>query len=134
MRKPRLASLIVLLAGAPLLAQDTEQEKEQAEKEPKNEGVRFVWKKHPSFRAGDWLRIDFRARFQLDWSTRDPETKSGDDLFDLTRKRLAIEGTFLRWFEFEVSRELSDTDFPWKDVYGNYRLNKWWRSSSAYGL
>ncbi|NWF84045.1 MAG: hypothetical protein HXY18_09480 [Bryobacteraceae bacterium] len=120
---PRIL-LGVFMAVAPLLAQDTEQEKEQAEKEPANKGVRSVWKKHPSFRAGDWLRVDFRARFQLDWITRDPETKPGGGLFDFTRKRLAIEGTFLRWFEYEVSRELSETDFPWKDVYGNFKLNR----------
>jgi phosphate-selective porin OprO/OprP len=119
--------LLGLASGALACGQDTEFEKADKEKEPANEGVKFVWKKHPSLRAGDWLRVDFRARFQLDWTLRDPETKSSGNLFDFTRKRLAVEGEMLKIFEFEVSRELSEVDFPWKDVYGNVRLRRWFQ-------
>ncbi|MDX2152955.1 MAG: porin [Bryobacteraceae bacterium] len=114
------AAVFALLAAFALPAQDTQHEK--AEKEPDdNKNVRFVWKKHPSLRFGDWLRVDFRARFQLDWSVYDPEVKGTPELFNLERRRLAVEGTFLKHFEYEISRELAQTDFPWKDVYGNFR-------------
>src|ERR671916_478526 len=97
------AALIVVLI-LPLAAQDTEHEP-KAEKEPKesNKGFRFAWKRHPSFRFGDWLRIDFRARFQSDWQIYDPEVKTTPDLFRFARRRFAIEGTALRGeFEYEV--------------------------------
>jgi phosphate-selective porin OprO/OprP len=124
-RRPdrRAALLLLPLAGMclPLLAQDTEHEvKDTREKKDKG-GWRFVWKKHPSVRAGEWLRVDFRARFQMDWVEYDPEVKRTPDLFRFGRRRLAVEGHLLRVFEYEVSREFAETDFAWKDVYVNYR-------------
>lgn len=120
--KRNLCLLAALIIIVPLGAQDTEHEsKAEKEQKPDKPDVRFVWRKHPSLRFGDWLRVDFRARFQGDWKLYDPDVKAVPDLFDFTRKRLAVEGVFLRHFEFEVSRELSETDFPWKDVYGNFR-------------
>lgn len=115
------AAVAVLFAAAMAAAQDTPHETGADKDQGDPSGTRFVWKKHPSVRIGNWLRVDFRGRFQFDWTLRDPEIKDTPDLFDLPRKRLAIEGVVFRDFEFEVSRELAETDFAWKDVYGNFR-------------
>ncbi len=88
----------------------------------KAKGLRFVWKRHPSIRAGDWLRVDFRARLQMDWTVLNPETSASPDIFDFERRRFAVEGVLFKRLEFEISRETAETDFAWKDVYGNIRI------------
>ncbi len=119
MRRRFLLAFLAVLA-APLFGQDTQQDKE--EKDPDEKASRrFVWKKHPSVRLGKWLRVDFRARYQGDWTIYDPEVKGTPELYNTERKRFAVEGTFLRHIEYEISREFAETDFPWKDVYGNLR-------------
>jgi phosphate-selective porin OprO and OprP len=119
----------ILLAGAflglPALAQDTDPEdREETEAKPKkHEGWRFVWKKHPSVRYSDMLRIDFRFRTQNDWTIFDPEVSKTPDLYNLARMRIGVEGNALRILDYEVSYEFAETDFHWKDVYAN--LHKW---------
>lgn len=123
----RLAILLLVAAclPAPAFAQDTDpEEREEAEAKPKkHEGWRFVWKKHPSIRYSDMLRVDFRFRTQMDWTVFDPEIKKEPDLFDFARMRFGVEGTALRMLDYEVSYEFAETDFHWKDVYAN--LYKW---------
>jgi phosphate-selective porin OprO and OprP len=119
MRSPLCVALLAALI--PLAAQDTEHEPKAEKEDKQSPGVRFVWRRHPSLRFGNWLRIDFRSRLQMDWETFDPEVKATPDLFRFARRRFAIEGTFLREFEYEISRETAETDFQWKDVYGNWR-------------
>jgi phosphate-selective porin OprO/OprP len=88
-------------------------------KEPKKK-VRFVWNNRPSWRFGDWLRVDFRVKLQADFRGFSPELETDSGVFDFQRKRIGIEGTFLRHFEYEVERELRETN-PWRDVYVNFR-------------
>ena len=87
-------------------------------------GVRFIWNDHPSLRAGSRLRIDFLGKFQ--WDARHP----GDDpqafkSTELHRARVGFEARFLRHFEFDLERELTEREVlgssakPWKDVYLN---------------
>lgn len=118
--------LALLLVALPIFAQDTEHEdKEAKEDKGKKKGVRFVWKKHPSLRIGNWLRTDFRVRFQFDWRGLDsPEDEEGKGLFDFRRQRIGIEGRVTKFVEYEVSREISEVDFQWKDVYANLRYFK----------
>ncbi|MBI3679298.1 MAG: hypothetical protein HY235_02755 [Acidobacteria bacterium] len=83
-------------------------------------GIRFGMKERPRLEAGNWLAMDFRAKFQMDFRQfRDLEGEQ--DLFDLHRARVGIEGKFFTHFEFELERELSPTNEPWKDAYINYR-------------
>lgn len=90
------------------------------------EDVRFVWRDHPSVRSGDWLRVDFLAKFQLD--TRNPGDDPSDfDTLEVHRMRVGIEGTLFRHLEYQVERELTERETsdpddkssktPWKDVY-----------------
>jgi phosphate-selective porin len=105
----------------PIFAQDTDEEA-RAEKEKGSSGFRFLWRRHPSLRFGEWFRMDFRARFQMDWQIYRPEVKATPDLFRFARRRFAVEGTALKGdIEYEISRETAETDFRWKDVYGNWR-------------
>lgn len=92
-----------------------------------NNALRFVWRDHPSLRAGRNFRLDFAAKFQFD--SRDP----GDDPeefepYEVHRVRLGIEGELFRHFQYSVERELTEREVgdplvqtgaktPWKDVF-----------------
>jgi phosphate-selective porin OprO/OprP len=39
----------------------------------------------------------------------------------MRRARVGVQGEFLRQFEFEVERELRETDTPWRDVFLNWQ-------------
>jgi phosphate-selective porin OprO/OprP len=93
---------------------------------------RFVWDDRPSFRLGEAVRIDIRARFQ--WDARrsydGAEALAGLRTFELQRRRMGIEGELFSHIEFEIERELSARELtavelaeglnqktPWKDAY-----------------
>jgi phosphate-selective porin OprO/OprP len=93
-----------------------------------NEGVRFVWREHPSLRFGRALRLDFQLKVQED--ARDPGDDPEDfDTWELHRLRWGIDGELFNRVQFSVERELyerendtedDDSDNPkslWKDVY-----------------
>lgn len=92
---------------------------------------RFVFRRYPSLRFGNWLRVDFRAKAQTNFRFFDPEIHHQNDgrLFELRRVRLAVEGTAFKIFEYQVERdvrsEVSEQEFttkhPWKDVFVNFR-------------
>lgn len=111
--------LLCVLFCLPLSAQD--------EKQDKNQGFRFVFKKNPSLRFGQVLRIDFRAKIQGDFRAFSPDLTTDEGEFDLQRTRFGIEGTFLKEFEYEIDREFRDsfggrdTSTPWRDVKLNFR-------------
>lgn len=114
-----MASILLLLVASPRGAQSQPSQPDHEERE--TPAIRFVLGKHPSLRVGG-LRVDFRARFQGDW--RDFASDASprpDDVFDLHRARIGIEGTFLKYLEYQVERELSDRSGPWRDVYLNLR-------------
>lgn len=94
-------------------------------------GLRFVWREHPSLRAGDWLRLDFGVKLHGD------KLNPGDDPFDfddlqLTRARVGVDGELFKVFQFSVERELTDSGDlklnakaqknPWRDVYGEIKF------------
>jgi len=85
----------------------------------KEDRVRFQFRNRPSLRFGDWLRIDFRLKLQADFSTFE-EAVSDEDGFEMNRKRVGIQGNFLKIFEYEVERELRE-DKVWRDVFLNFR-------------
>jgi phosphate-selective porin len=102
--------------------------------QPRNGGVRFVWRQHPSLRFGRVLRLDFQAKFQEDAraSYEGAETTADLETWELHRARVGIQGTLFRRIEFEVERELNEQELSdkdvelgltrepaWKDVYVN---------------
>lgn len=81
----------------------------------------FRWEEHPSVRFGNWLRVDFRARFQGDIRRSEASVGGRDEnARDIARRRVGIDGGIRRLVDFQVDRELGD-DQPWRDVYVNYR-------------
>jgi phosphate-selective porin OprO/OprP len=87
---------------------------------PTKDRSRFQWNEHPELHAGE-LRVQFRARFQLDRRRSDVEIVEEDFLNDVARRRIGVEGRFDNYVEFQVERELDDSSEPWRDVFANYR-------------
>ncbi|MGH9674333.1 MAG: OprO/OprP family phosphate-selective porin [Bryobacteraceae bacterium] len=126
--------MIVPLAAAglallPYLGEQQEQAKEAARKKAPERFFRFQFTskfKRPSIRLGDVLRVDFRVKQQFDFRLYEPVDRNDELLFDYHRRRVGVEGLFLRHFEFEVERELEirkeplDTDTLWRDVFVNF--------------
>jgi phosphate-selective porin len=96
---------------------------------PAAPALRFVWRDHPSLRAGRNLRLDFGVKVQED--ARDP----GDDpinfpTWNLHRFRVGVDGELFRKFQFSIEREFSEnlnndptkksSKSQWKDFYGEY--------------
>lgn len=77
------------------------------------------WNPRPSFRVGDDLRIDLRAKIQADLQDYPSELALDEDTFLWGRRRLGVEGTFLRHFEYRVERDFRG-DGRWTDVFVNY--------------
>lgn len=85
----------------------------------KDEDRRFRFTNRPSLRFGSQLRVDFRLKLQGDFRTFEEEVDE-DDGFEMNRRRIGIQGTFLKAFEYEVERELR-RDNVWRDVFVNFR-------------
>jgi phosphate-selective porin OprO and OprP len=83
--------------------------------------------KRPSVRLGNEFRADFRLSFQTDWRGFRPPGASEENLFDLHRSRVGVEGDFLKYFDYEVDYELGDTTLPWRDAYVNFRPSRWFQ-------
>jgi phosphate-selective porin OprO and OprP len=79
----------------------------------------FRWKDHPTLQLGADTEIAFRARLQA--HVRESDATVGDARsFDLSRRRIGVEGRILGAVDFQIERELDDND-PWRDVYVDYR-------------
>src|SRR5262245_30708212 len=101
-------TLLLILSAIPAAAKDES-----------DQGLKFRFKRHPSVRAGNVLRVDFRARFQFDFRGYSPELHPHEDTFDLGSGRIGIEGNVLRHLQYEVERDLSKNRHPWRDVKVN---------------
>lgn len=94
-------------------------------------GLRFVWREHPSLRAGRWLRLDFSTRIHWDKLRAGDEPSDFDDA-QLRRLRVGVDGELFRVLQFSIERELTDagdvklnakaTKNPWRDLYGELKL------------
>ena len=74
--------------------------------------------------AGDWLRLDFRARVQSDVRSTDitaaPDDKDTD--LDIARRRVGVEGRVKKVLAFQMDYELADRE--WRDLFVDYRQLK----------
>jgi phosphate-selective porin OprO/OprP len=88
--------------------------------------MRFVWREHPSLRAGENFRVDFSAKFQDD--ARYPgDSPLGFPTWEVHRMRVGIEGELFERIQYQVERELTErelsdplvasTKSQWKDVF-----------------
>jgi phosphate-selective porin OprO/OprP len=73
--------------------------------------------------------MDFKARLQFDFRGMDPEDQELP-MFDFRRRRLGVEGTFLRDFDYEFEVEAASEDTTFRDAYVNYRR---WRAVEFQG-
>lgn len=114
-------------ASLPTSATDlafSEQEKEKpqkAQKKAKNKADPengFVWADRPSLRFGKWFRMDVRVKLQaeLRQSALDLDSRGGS--FEWHRRRAGVKGSLLKYFEYEVERDLASAG-SWRDVYLN---------------
>ncbi len=95
---PLILALLIVVAAVPAAAQPT------------------------SIRAGDWLRIDVRARFQGDIRESEAPIRGGEDGgLDIARRRVGVDGR-VRDVDFQVEYELGERE--WRDVYLDYRQFK----------
>jgi phosphate-selective porin OprO/OprP len=86
--------------------------------------LRFVWRDHPSVRAGRNFRLDFQAKFQ--WDARHPGDEPADfDTYEVHRARVGVDGELFRHIEFSLERELTEREAEttassksaWKDAW-----------------
>ena len=85
---------------------------------PAEPRVRLTFPDRPSLRFGSVVRVDFRLRLQGDvrsFSAAD----ATEDGFEMTRRRVAIQGIAFDHFEYEVEREIRKNT-PWRDVFVNF--------------
>ena len=74
----------------------------------------------PSIAAGDWLRVDFKARFQGDLRRSEAPIRSDEDGgLDIARRRVGVEGRVARVLDYQIEYELGA--HRWRDVYLDYR-------------
>ena len=77
----------------------------------------------PSIEAGDWLRIDFRARLQADVRKSEaPIRNDADGGLDIARRRVGVEGHVRHILGYQVEYELGGG--KWRDAYLDYRQFK----------
>lgn len=81
--------------------------------------VRLVFPGRPSLRFGSMLRADFRLRLQGDFHSLSSGAAVDDERFEMTRRRVGIQGTAFRHFEYEVEREFRRRNV-WRDVFVNF--------------
>ncbi len=93
-----------------------------AQTPPVQPAIRFVWRDHPSIRAGRNFRLDFAVKIQEDFRQAGDEPLDFEE-WDLHRARFGIEGELFRHITFQVERETTTdtagnpTKSPWKDVW-----------------
>jgi len=80
--------------------------------------VEFRFKKRPSLRLGNAIRLDFTARIQAD--VHGGAGEGTDAGVDTARRRFGVKGTVSRHLEFELEREIGDSA-PWRDAFVNIR-------------
>jgi phosphate-selective porin OprO/OprP len=83
--------------------------------------IAFSFEKNPSLRIGPNLRFDIHFKSQADWRDFPDQTADSDDVFDLPRARIVLDGRATKYVEYQVEREMRDATRPWRDVFANVR-------------
>ncbi len=104
--------------------QEDGKKKKKSDKD-KKKGARFSFDNHPSLRIGTTAQLSFEARIESD--TRTPTNAIGLDQSrqELGGPRFGVTGNFFdKRIEFEVSRDPSEGEGEWKDVYVDVRRSR----------
>ena len=86
----------------------------------RDERVRVVFRDRPSLRVGRSLRIDLRAKMQVDHRAFSVGARSGESVFDVSRKRIGLDGRLFDRIAFQLERELQSEN-PWRDAFVDIR-------------
>jgi len=113
-----------LLSQPAAQEQKTESKKKKKKKKEEPKGWYFQSKNRQSLRYNDQLRIDFRVKLQGDFQSVDPSPED-HPLFDFRRKRVGVEGEFLRDFEYEFEWEMGVERNALRDGFVNWRRIRW---------
>jgi phosphate-selective porin len=108
-RRPGCTARIVLVAWAATLPSIAQGPGAEIEHPPR-----------PSWRAADWLKLDFRVKIQADFRGR-PFQETSDELFDPRRLRLGAGGRIFDDLEFEVEFDVRPSNHQIRDAFLNYR-------------
>jgi len=129
----RVFGLIALLMLAPALFAQNPADEEEADTTAKKEpvkGFQFKFKDRPSFRYGEYLRMDVKSKWHIDFrhfSPEIPDPLPSQESFTITRARVGLKGEVTKYFEYEVERDFRGAlvddhpRHPWKDVYGDFQ-------------
>lgn len=110
-----------LISGRPVLNVSFRSPLDSLQSKDKKKKSVFEWKDHPTLRAGI-VEVALRARLQLDSQSSDAAIGNSDETTaDIAKRRIGIEGSVGKFVEFQLERELSDSEDPWRDVFVNYR-------------
>jgi phosphate-selective porin len=109
MKRVIAALLLVAVAVVPAFAQ----------KKADNDRRGFVWDDRPTVVFGDHFNVELKGRALFEWRWFDPDI--GEELFHLRTARIGLKGELGRDFNWEIEREIGETDGQvafgdWKDV------------------
>mgnify|MGYP001460830503 CR=1 FL=1 len=93
----------------------------QAQQKEGKKGWSLEWDRRPSLRYGKQFRMDFRLKLQTDFAAVDDDPEPDRPAYDFRRKRVGVEGEFLRDFEYEFDVELDVERDAIRDAFINYR-------------
>src|SRR5262245_23140364 len=119
-----VAAIVLLSAVAPASAQSSQDgarpgvERSNSQEQPR---IAFSFEKNPSLRIGSHLRFDVHFKSQADWRDFPEQTADSDDVFDVPRARIVVDGRATRYVEYQVERDMRDASRPWRDVFANVR-------------
>lgn len=88
-----------------------------------DERTGFVMDERPSLRFGRAVRLDLTSQFDFEW--RGIDDADGDAAFG--RRRIGVDGRLFDRVVFEVAREFSDDEQPWRDAFVEYRAHRGFR-------
>ena len=119
-----VAAIVLLSAVVPANAQSSQDgprpgvERSDSQEQSR---VAFSFEKNPSFRIGSNFRFDVHFKSQADWRDFPEQTADSDDVFDVPRARIVVDGRATRYVEYQVERDMRDASRPWRDVFANVR-------------
>ncbi|MEK7405964.1 MAG: porin [Acidobacteriota bacterium] len=84
-------------------------------------GWSLKFDRRPRLRYGKLFQADFRVKMQADFMTVTEDPEADRDLFDFRRRRIGVEGEFLRHFDYELEYDFAEDDHPLRDAFVNFR-------------
>ena len=143
-RITKLLLIGLLLYPMALFAQAPGEEEATNDDEPieKSGGpFQLSFKNRPSLRIGEFVQIDLKTKWHLDFRGFDPPIvnlpgfvtalPSSPDTFFLTKARVGLKGHVSKYIDYEFERDLRATFgkaneyHPWKDNYGDIKVHRW---------